>query len=468
MKKRFNTIVLVISIISAFIIGFGSAYGTIIFRSLSSVNSLNAQNVQRFITVYNDINSGYYKKVNSEKLINSGINGMLSSLNDPYTQYIDSSQMESFNNNISGNVSGIGVVVTSSKNQIIVDSVVNDSPAKKAGIKANDIIEKIDNKSTKSMTLDETSKYIKGKTGTKVTLSIKRGNEEFKKDIVREKLIVTSVNYNVDSKNKNIGYIQISEFSDNTAKDLKNALVKLDSKKVKRVIIDLRSNPGGELDQAVRAASMFVKNGDKIVSTQDRSGKKVIYKAKSTYNGGFKFKKTVNLLVDSNTASAAEVFTAALNENNGTPIIGTKTFGKGIVQSVVPVDASSEVKFTSSKWLTPKNNWIHHKGIKPTIEVKSDGITNETGFKDYKTYKLGDKNKDIKFAQEVLNKLGYKVQITGIFDQETVNKIKQYQKDNNLNQDGQLTKKTKETMLYSLAKNLKENDTVYKRALDLK
>ncbi|MDO1605396.1 S41 family peptidase [Lactobacillus sp. YT155] len=468
MKKRFNTIVLVVSIISAFVVGFCSATGIFVWRTVNVSNSSSkSADFQRFNTVYNNINQGYYKKVDREKLMDGAINGMLASLDDPYTQYIDASQMESFNNSISGNVSGIGVVVALKQNQVTIDSVVADSPAQKAGLKIGDVIYKVDGKSTKNMTINKVTDMVKGQENTKVTITIKRGTQEFDKTIVRKKLAVTSINYHVDPSKKDVGYIQITEFTDHTAKDLKNALQELNKKKVSRVIIDLRSNPGGELDQAILASSIFLKNGDTIVSTQERSGKKVSYKAKSSDNGGYKFHKEVSLLVDGNTASAAEIFTAALNENIGSQIIGSKTFGKGIVQSVVPVDANSEMKFTSSKWLTPKDHWIHLKGIKPTISVKEDSLASLT-FKDEKTYKLGDRSDDIEATQKILKRLGSDVNEDGYFDGKTEAALKTYQQKNNLTADGKLTEKTKETLYYNLADILRDKDVVYQKALNLK
>ncbi|GKQ42722.1 peptidase S41 [Companilactobacillus sp. RD055328] len=467
MKKRFNLLTLLLSIIGSLFLGIIITITAVIayFNYANTYNQTEQADLQRFTTVYNDLNKSYYKKTDSEKLINSAISGMVSSLNDPYTEYISAENMESFNNNISGDVSGIGVVVSTKSNEVKVVSVVSDSPADHAGLKADDVIVKIDNKNTSKMTLEETSKNIQGKSGTSVKLTINRGNKTFTKKIVRKKLTISSIEWKVDKDNKKVGYVLIKEFTDNTAKDLKNALKKLDKRQVERVIIDLRGNPGGQLDQAVSAAGLFLKNGSTVVSTTDRSKEKITYKVKKSDNNGYKFKKPVSLLVDKNSASAAEVFTAALNENIKTPIIGETTYGKGIVQTIVPVDTTSEFKLTTAKWLTPNNNWIHHKGIKPTIAVKSDPLLDEIGFTDNKTYQAGDKNDDVKFAQKTLSALGYQVDASGEFNEQTVQAINKYQKEKGLEQTSKLDKNTKESILVSVASYLQDHDNVYQTAV---
>lgn len=465
-RKKFSGLALIISIIAAFVIGFGSAFGTIFFTSISSKNS-SSNDLQRFMTVYNDINNNYYKKVNSHKLINSAIDGMVSTLDDPYTEYISTDNYESFNDNISGNITGIGVVVSHSDTGMTVVSVVDNSPAKKAGLKPKDIITKIDNKDTSKMSLKESSNAIRGKIGTSVKLTVKRQSKTFVKTVTRKKIEVSSVSHSVNAKDKSVGYIQITEFTNKTAKDLKKNLKALDNKKIKKVIIDLRSNPGGQLDQVTLAASMFLKNGSKILSTQDRNKEVVTYKAKASDNGGYKFNKPVVLLVDGNTASAAEVFTAALNENIKTPIVGMKTFGKGIVQTVAPVDNTSEFKFTTSKWLTPKNNWIHHKGIKPTYEVKYNKNA-YINFTNKKTYKLGDTNSDVKNARRALTALGYPLEDDDKLDNDTVNALKEFQNANNLQVSGDLDVKTKDALISGVAQKLQDNDPMLEKALKIK
>lgn len=364
---RFNLIEVVIIMIITAICSI-----TITIKVSYTINKISqkmmtASELLEFSETYQTITDEYYENLDKAELINAAISGMLNYLDDPYSKYLDKDQTNSLNEELEGEYVGMGGEVTFNKSgEIYISKVYKDSPAEKAGLKANDVFVKVDDKEVKGMTLTELSALIKGKEGTKVKVVIKRDKKEQEIEITRGKVDIQSVTTKVYEKsNKKIGYINISTFANNTFEQFKKAEKDLESQNVDSLVIDLRGNTGGYLTSVTSIAEMFVNKGD-IIYQLDTKGK--ITKIKSKNNPTIDLK--VAILVNKGSASASEILTAALKENINAEVIGVTTYGKGKVQKTRTLSTGAMIKYTTQNWLTPNGEEIDGKGIKPTVEVE--------------------------------------------------------------------------------------------------
>ncbi|ACK73378.1 carboxyl-terminal protease [Gloeothece citriformis PCC 7424] len=295
------------------------------------------------------------------------IREMLKQLGDPYTRFMDPDEFRNMQIDTSGELTGVGIQITKDeeKNQLLVVSPIEDTPAYEAGILAQDIIVKIDGKSTDGMSLEDAVKMIRGKVGTQVTLTIRRDNQEINYPLTRKLIEIHPVRARAeDTKIGKVGYIRLNQFSSQAGQEMRDAIGELESQNVKGYILDLRSNPGGLLYSSVEIARMWIDDG-LIVSTVDRKG--VTERQQANHNAISN--KPLVVLVDGGSASASEILSGALQDHKRAVIVGTKTFGKGLVQSVRGLGDGSGLAVTIAKYLTPTGRDINKEGIKPDIEV---------------------------------------------------------------------------------------------------
>ncbi|UQS82787.1 S41 family peptidase [Bombilactobacillus folatiphilus] len=463
MKKKFSWITLFCSLLGGILLGVIGTFVVLICTINRSTSSSN--NFAQVQQVYNTISQSYYKKVSSKKLVNGAIKGMVDSLDDPYSEFMADQEQDSFNSNISGKISGIGATIEQGTQGIQIVAPTAKSPAAKAGLKPKDLIVKINQRSTKKMTVDQASSLTRGKAGTKVHLQIRRGNQTFNKVITRAPIKVATVMSNLDKNDKQIGEITITQFSEHTAKELKQQIQKLKRKGAKKLIIDVRNNPGGVMDQAIAASSMFMSNGRKIMTMDSRIDGKKSYYANKKYLNDYKFKLPTVVLVDKGTASAAEIFAAALKQSAGVKIIGEKTFGKGVVQTLSPLSSNSEMKITTAKWLTPNGSWINHKGLTPSIKVLYPDYLNIKNFTSQKIIKVNEKSSDVKVAQQILVALGQTVPVNGTLDEQTVQQLTTFQSQQQLPTTGQLDLATRQSLTKVLMDKAQKDDPMQRQAL---
>ncbi|MBC2579554.1 S41 family peptidase [Clostridium sp. DJ247] len=316
-----------------------------------------------------EVRSALYKyydgKINDSDLVEGAVKGMTSALNDPYTVFMNKKEFEEFNMQTQGNYSGVGLQVQSKENNIVVVDVFEDSPSKKAGILPKDIIEKVDGTDVSGKDLDKAVTLMKGKDGTDVTLTLYReAKGTFDVKLKRAKInLVTVKDEMIDN---NIGYIQVTMFDENTAKNFSNKVKELKDKGMKSLIIDLRGNPGGLLNECVDMVSDFVPKGKVIVSTIDKYNKKQEYKS----SGGDFIGLPITILTNEGTASASEIFSGAVKDYKIGTLVGEKTFGKGVVQTMLDTGEGTALKVTISKYYTPNGVNIHHIGISPDVAVQ--------------------------------------------------------------------------------------------------
>jgi carboxyl-terminal processing protease len=324
-----------------------------------SFNQLNWQ------TVRNEyLGRSYTNKEQAYKAIRE----MLGKLGDVYTRFMDPEEFKNMQIDTSGELTGVGIQLAKDEQtkQLVVIAPIEDTPAFKAGILSKDVIVKIDGKSTEGMEVDEAVKLIRGKEGTKVTLTIQRGQQESDYPLVRERIEIHPVRAQAEETPiGKIGYIRLNQFSAHAGEEMRDAIREMESKSVKGYVLDLRSNPGGLLYASIEIARMWMDEG-KIVSTVSREGPDETYRTSHTALTN----KPLVVLVDGGSASASEILSGALQDNKRAELVGTKTFGKGLVQSVRGLGDGSGLAVTISKYLTPSGRDINKHGIMPDVTVE--------------------------------------------------------------------------------------------------
>jgi len=331
---------------------------------------------------YSDSNEAY-----------DAIRDMLSNLDDSYTRFLEPKEFNQMRIDTSGELTGVGIQIVKDKesDDLIIISPIEDTPAFDAGIKAKDKILSIDDISTEGMNLEEAVKLIRGQRGTIVKLEIVRGSKSFFKILSREKIEIKSVSSKVN-KTKNgllIGYIRIKQFNANASKETRDAIKDLETKKVAGYVLDLRSNPGGLLESSIDISRHFINKGV-IVSTLSKDGLKETKRG----NGQALTKKPLVVLVNEGSASASEIVSGAIKDNKRGKLVGKKTFGKGLVQSMRTLVDGSGLTVTVAKYLTPNGTDINKSGIIPDIEVKMNInpiLQREIGTRKDKQYRAGEK-----------------------------------------------------------------------------
>ncbi|HEX6592955.1 MAG TPA: S41 family peptidase [Moraxellaceae bacterium] len=338
---------------------------------------LPLDDLRTFVEVFERIRASYVEPVQDKTLFENAIRGMLSSL-DPHSAYLDKKDFEDLQSATTGEFDGIGLDVTQEDGVVRVVAPIDDTPAAKAGIKAGDYILKIDDKSVQGMSLADAINLMRGKAGSKLKLTVLRKGEEPRDiEVVRARIEVSSVK--VRPLEAGIFAVRISQFQMHTGRDLRREIEKLkaDAKvPVKGLVLDLRNNPGGVLDGAIAVSDIFL-DGGVIVSTRGRGsdGEQVF----SATAGEMLPAVPVVVLVSGGTASASEIVAGALQDNHRALIMGTTTFGKGSVQTVLPITAGRGIKLTTARYYTPSGRSIQAEGIKPDLEVKPAKVSLQDG-----------------------------------------------------------------------------------------
>lgn len=374
-----NKIIKLIALVAILAVVFnaGSLYGSKQLPFVGSPQIVNEDlgkpadlDFSLFWDTWRTVEEKYAGKTDKTKMFYGAISGMVSSLGDPYTVFMDPEETKKFGDELEGTFNGIGVEIGIKKNIITVIAPISDSPAEKAGLKTGDKILKIGDTTTNGMSTDEAANLIRGPKGTPVTLIILRGNETETREIkvTRDTIVVKSVKLKMDdSSGKKIAILEISRFEKTTFNDAGIAADEILREDAKGIILDLRNNPGGYFDSAVNIAGLFVPNGE-VVTIKRYNNHNENYNASGTNKLG---KIPMIILANEGTASAAEILAGALRDDRQIKILGETTFGKGLVQEVVDnTKDNSSLKITVAEWLTPTEKNINKEGLKPDIEIK--------------------------------------------------------------------------------------------------
>ena len=354
--------IIIIMVVTAVISGLTA--GIIVYSSYSKSTGISYKNVEgdvalrQFLEVYSSVNEEYYEDINKNEMIEAAIKGMLDYLGDNYTTYMDINQTSMLNDALTGEYKGIGILIEDH----MIKEVFSKSPAEKAGLLNGDIIIRINGIDVTDVNADEVAKRIKSSKGN-MTISVSRNNEELTFELSTEKLYVPAISSKV-LDDTSIGYIRIATFSSTVANQVSDALDELKDKNINSLIIDLRSNSGGFLNAAEDVSSLFLEKGKVIYSLKSKKLNDIVKdktKAKTNYK--------IVVIVDENTASAAEIVASALKESYGATIVGKTSYGKGKVQQTISLIDGSMAKYTSAKWYTPNGTNIDKKGITPDVDV---------------------------------------------------------------------------------------------------
>jgi carboxyl-terminal processing protease len=309
----------------------------------------------------------YVEDVDFETLIEGAIDGMLNKV-DRYSYFMSPSEYKEMQQEYEGHYGGIGIVITMRDNKLTIVSPIKNTPGEKAGLRAGDIISAIDGKETTEMSQMKAVDMMRGEEGTEVTLTIDRGDEDlFDVKITRKDIEVPYVE--TEMKTEEIGYISLAQFIENVGKDVEKAVADLKAQGAKGIILDLRNNPGGLLNESIDVASVFLDKGV-VVSVKQKDETERILEVNQEINSDTQIPLIV--LINKGSASASEIVAGAVKDYGRGKLMGTTTFGKGVVQSVVPLEDGSAVSLTTARYYTPDGNYIHEKGIEPETKIELD------------------------------------------------------------------------------------------------
>lgn len=370
LKIKYIFLIIIIAIISAvaaseFTLYYYTKEGLINKEELSADKTQNIEAIAETLKSFRTVIDEYYiGEIDEQKMLDETIKGYVNGLDDEYSEYMTAEEWQEFQADALGNYVGIGIYMSVDKNgNVVVVSPIKDTPAEKAGLKTGDIIVYVNDESMIGIDSEVVSSKIKGEEGTKVKITVLRGEEYIDFDIERKAIKV----YHVESEmlENNIGYISLLTFDEGCAEEFKNAYLDLESKGAKKIIIDLRNNTGGLVNECLEIADMILPKGDIELITLDAKGNKDINKSsKDPIIEG-----EIVVLVNEYSASASEILVAALKENNKAEVVGKTTYGKGVIQSVLSLNDGSVLKLTVSEYFTPTEQKINKVGITPDYEV---------------------------------------------------------------------------------------------------
>lgn len=353
-------IIIFISIVFGMIVGYVLTYTRSPLGSVKSNSKLS-----EIISTYNSIKNNYYKEIDEDTLVNAAVSGMIGSLDDNYSNYMDSSTTDSFNESVEGSFVGIGITIMYDGEYNKIIAVDDKGPSNKI-LKVDDLIVKVSGKDVRGIYGDDLKKLIRGKVGTAVKIKVLRNNKYLTFSIKRTNIEIETVKSNYfDVESKRIGYLDVDVISSNTYKQFNKNLKRLENKNIDSLIIDLRDNPGGHLSQTKEILSMFFNKKTVLYQLKDKDTKKKIYSSSNETRS-----YPIVILVNDGSASASEIITSCFMENyNNIKVVGTTTYGKGTVQQSHQLSTGTSIKYTVQEWLTSNGKSINEKGIKPDEEL---------------------------------------------------------------------------------------------------
>lgn len=455
--KPFSFVMLIFTlvILTAGITFFALTFGDDKVVEVVSPQKTDRQEFQKFYDAYDEIKKNYFEDIDDKAVLDGAINGMVDALDDPYSDYLNTEETEHLMENISSSFQGIGAEIQEAEGYIKVVSPIKNSPAEKVGLLPNDLIQSVDGKSIQGMSSSEAVMLIRGEKGTIVTLTIKRGEkaEPFEVKIKRDDIPIETVY--AEMLDGGIAHIRMTTFSEHTYDELQTALDEMEAKGMKGLVLDVRQNPGGVLDGALKISDLFLDKGKTVLQTEEKGKKPVLYPA----SGGRKVEVPVALVVDDGSASASEILAGALKESSDIPLVGIKTFGKGTVQSPLDMKDGSNLKITTAKWLTPDGNWIHKKGIEPDVKVDYPSYAMLPFLDPSEEMKEGQVSANTETAKEMLKAVGYDAgKIDGLFDEKMTQAVKKLQADLKLEENGVLSGDTAIGLMNKLREKIEKDD----------
>ncbi|WP_246806747.1 S41 family peptidase [Halolactibacillus miurensis] len=423
----------------------------------------------KVVQAFNQIQSNYIEDITEQQLIEGAISGMLESLGDPYSEYLDVETMEAFNEQIEASFEGIGAEVSMINGVVTIVSPLKDSPAEKAGLRPNDQVVTIEGESTEGLDLLEAVSKIRGEKGTEVKIEVRRQNSDqlIPFTITRDTIPLETVYSDVIEQNdEQLGYIEITNFSETTATRFKEELTTFESKGIDGLIIDVRGNPGGLLDVVQEILREFIPSDRPYMQVEDGNGERERFFSNTEAEKPY----PVTVLIDEGSASASEILAVSLKEAIHANIVGQTSFGKGTVQTTLDMGDGSSLKLTILKWLSAEGTSIHEVGVEPTVAVKQPDYYYSSPIVLDETVKVDAVSTNVRFMQEMLKGLGYDIDRTdGYFSSETASTLKAFQDDQGLSVTGDLNQETAERLQGEIIQRIRDgkDDRQKEEAIDI-
>ena len=480
---KLQQIHIVLLLIGALLIGFAGGYAGMKFaqpdtggteditsgekKESGGPSSALPAHMAKIAQAFALIQENYIEDVEDEQLIEGAIDGMLATLEDPHSSYMDVEVMQQFNEQIESSFEGIGAEVSMINGVVTIVAPIKNSPAEKAGLRPNDQVLSVDGESLEGLNLNEAVAKIRGEKGTTVVLEIVRQgvSEPFEVSIVRDEIPVETVYHQIEEVDgKKTGILEITNFSENTFKEFEEQLNMLEEEGIDGLVIDVRGNPGGLLNVIEDILGLFVPKDMPYLQIEDADGNKQPFYS----NLDEKKDYPISVLIDEGSASASEILAVALKEM-GYDVVGHSSFGKGTVQQAVPLGDGSSIKITTNKWLSPNGEWIHEKGVEPTIEVDQPDYYYTTPIAIEEPLKLDQSDEAIENMQIMLSGIGYDTgRKDGYFNEQTEEAVKQFQKDNDLEVTGVVDEETAGLIEAKVVEHIRngENDLQLEKALE--
>ena len=469
MKKS----VLLMLLIAALVLGGGMSYAVtewvLVDENQPTTSSMTEERYEemlnelsdsvqlpKVVQAFNQIQSNYIEDVSDQDLVEGAISGMLSSLGDPYSEYLDVETMEAFNEQIEASFEGIGAEVSMINGVVTIVSPLKGSPAEKAGLRPNDQVITIEGESTEGLDLLEAVAKIRGEKGTEVKIEVRRQNSEqlipftITRDTIPLETVYSEV---VEQNDEAIGYIEITNFSETTATHFKEALTTFESEGIDGLVIDVRGNPGGLLDVVQEILREFIPSDRPYMQVEDGNGEKERFFSNTETAKSY----PVTVLIDEGSASASEILAVSLKEAIDANVVGQTSFGKGTVQTTLDMGDGSSLKLTILNWLSAEGTSIHEVGVEPTIEVKQPDYYYSSPIVLEETVKVDTVSTQVRFMQEMLKGLGYDIDRTdGYFSNETAITLETFQNDQGLSVTGELNQETAERLQGEIIQRIRD------------
>ncbi|HZG13537.1 MAG TPA: S41 family peptidase [Candidatus Bathyarchaeia archaeon] len=417
------------------------------------------------------IKRDYIQKVDNDQLIEGAIQGMIKTLDDPYSDYMNPDAAKEFTESLGSTFQGIGAEVTMQNGRVTIVSPFKGSPAEKAGLRPNDQILSVNGESLDGLDLYQAVQKIRGPKGSKAVLKVIRAGstEPMTITCIRDDIPIETVYNDVITKdNKKYGKLEISQFSAETAKHFKEQLASLEKQGIEGLIIDVRGNPGGYLLAVKEIGELLIPNQGVIVKIQYGDNAKGEEVMRSTLEKAKPY--PVVVMIDNGSASASEILAGAMRDSAGYKLVGEKSFGKGTVQNTVEMRDKSQLKLTIAKWLTPSGEWIHKKGIEPDYKVQQPAFFTATQLPQDKVLQRDQNGADVKNLQVILDGLGLAPGRTdGYFDEKTEAAVKRFQTSKKLPATGKVEKGTATALQEAILAQIKDpkNDKQLQKAVEV-
>ncbi|MBP1969388.1 carboxyl-terminal processing protease [Virgibacillus natechei] len=473
---------IIIILLTAIVLGFGGAYAGVKYAQADGAGQEvpealhgmigegteedSPETMQKVGQAFNVIKQNYVDDVEDQQLIEGAIEGMLSTLEDPHTSYMDIEMMGQFNEQIESSFEGIGAEVSMENEMVTIISPIKDSPAEESGLRPNDQVLSVDGESLTGLNLNEAVAKIRGEKGSEVVLEIQRSgaSDSFEVTIVRDEIPVETVYSSMETIDGNeTGILEITNFSENTGTEFEEQLEMLENEDMEGLVIDVRGNPGGLLNIVEDILSLFIPEDQPYLQIEDKDGERTPFYSQLQETKEY----PISVIIDEGSASASEILAVALQEM-GYDVVGQPSFGKGTVQQAVPMGDGSSIKLTTDKWLSPDGEWIDETGVEPTIEASQPDYfyTNPIQVEEPLTYDQIDE--DIENIQIMLMGLNYDTgRSDGYFSEETETAVSEFQADNDLEVTGEVDSDTAGTIETNVVEKIRngEDDLQLEKAL---